>query len=91
MFRRSLPNFTRITSPLSRRFKKSQAKDLRTTDEDDLQALDTLNETFVSPPIISLPKTARQYTLDIDGRDHEVECVPLQNQEDGKATRPVEY
>lgn len=57
IFRWLVSNFTRMTSSLSKRLRKSQGKKLGSPTEEKLNALETLKEKRISLPVFTVPKT----------------------------------
>lgn len=84
MSRRFVPCLAKIASPLSRHHKKTQAKDLGTVEEKELQTLDTLKEKFTSPQVRSLQEQNRHYTLGTGSCDKKIGWILLHEQEDRK-------
>lgn len=56
IFRRFVPNCSRIVSPVSKRLKKTQEMELGSLKEKDRKELDALKENLISPLAPQLPK-----------------------------------
>ena len=60
--------------------------------EEETKAFETLKEKLFNPPILTLPRIGRRYTIDTDACNVQIGCVLLQDQEDEKPTRkPIGY
>lgn len=91
VFRSLVPNLARISSALSRSFKKTEANDLEPLEKDELLALDTPKKNSIWLPVLSLPKQIGLYTLDTDAGDEQVKRALLQVHKNRKAPRPIRY
>lgn len=54
-----------------------------TVTEEGLGGLETLKTKLVPPPVLTISKNKRQYTLHTDASDRQSGCVLLQKQDDG--------
>lgn len=66
VFRQFLPSSARISSQLSKRLHKSQAKELASLIEEKLSTLETLKEKLLSPPVLTVPRSNEQCTLEAE-------------------------
>lgn len=85
MFRRFVPNFARIFTPLNRKLEKGQPCNFETFTLTDAEpaAFEELKRRLVSPPILVLPKRDRKCNMDKDACDSQVGCTLSQDQGDG--------
>ena len=91
VYRRFVPNFSRIAKPLNQRLMKGQQTTWGDLNEEEQQACETLKDKLVNPPILVLPRLGRRYTIDTDACDVQVGCVLLQEQDCEKTTKPIGY
>ena len=90
VFRRFVPNFARIATPLNRKLEKGQPFNFETLTDAEYAAFEELKRRLVSPPILALPKRDGQYKLDTDACDTQVGSTLLQDQGGGEF-HPVGY
>ena len=82
IFRRFVPNFARIATPLNQKLEKDQPTKFGHLTDEEREAFEELKRRLTSPPILALPKQKGYYKLDTDACDHQVGCTLLQDQED---------
>lgn len=90
VFRIFLPNFARIESLLSKCFCKSQDKELGPLTKEELTALETRKEKFISLPVITGPNNNGRCALNTDACVRKVGCVLLQKCNNG-TKKPIGY
>ena len=90
VFRRFVPNFARIATPLNRKLEKGQPFNFEVLTDPEYAAFEELKRRLVSPPILALPKRDGQYKLDTDACDTQVGSTLLQDQGGGDF-HPVGY
>ena len=83
VYRRFVPNFARAAAPLNDLLKKGQAFELPPLDEKQRKAFDSLKQALIEPPILRLPQSDLEYSVDTDACNHQVGCALLQTHEDG--------
>lgn len=89
VFRRFVPNLSRITSPLNDKLRKDQPFNLA-LDEIELGAMKNLQENLISPPALTFQQAEEPMTLDTDDCDVQVGCV-LFRKESNKMTMLIGY
>lgn len=91
VFRRFIPCSTTIGWPLSKKnFVKHKPKRLERLLKKKLQALETLKEEPISPPVLAVPKNNEHYTFHTEACVRHFGCVLVQKQKDG-TTKPIDY
>lgn len=79
VYRRFVPNFTRIAGPLNKRTLKVEPFEL-----------EELKKRLTSPPVLALLRYGYRYTLDTDTCESHVGCALLQEQPNG-GKLPIGY
>jgi RNase H-like domain found in reverse transcriptase len=51
--------------------------------ENQRRAFNKLRDVLIHPPILTLPKEGKKFTLDVDAGDYQIGACLLQEQEDG--------
>lgn len=90
VFRRFVPNFSRIAAPLNKNVAKGQPATFDGLDETEQAAYETLKKALIRPPVLALPQLDGHYIIYTDACDEQVGCVLLQVQPDGTES-PVGY
>jgi RNase H-like domain found in reverse transcriptase len=90
VYRRFVPGFAKIASPLNALLRKGESPQLGPFDKNQLEACRTLKEKIISPPILLLPRAQGQYTLDTDASQDQIGCFIFQEQ-DEKQFKPIGY
>lgn len=83
-----MPNFARIFLFL-KNIRKGQPKKFDSSNEEELGALATLREKFVTPVVLNLPRSEGEYFVETDACAKQLVCVLVQEQEKG-LNRPIE-
>lgn len=84
VFRRFVPNFARISSPLNAKLRKGEPSSFGDLDEKETEAFNILRDKLISPPVLALPNATGRYTVDTDACDRQVRCVLMQDQREDK-------
>ena len=90
VYRRFVPNFSRIASPLTAKLEKGKDATFPTLTEEEENAFLTLKKKLASPPELALPQSGRTYIVDTDACDKQVGCVLLQEDEND-VLHPIGY
>lgn len=90
VIRRFVPSFARIVALLNKKLEKDQTFHFRRLKKSGIKVLESLQHQLLSPPIWSLLKPKRSYTLDCSTCDKQVGCMFLQEQAPRPA-KPVWY
>jgi RNase H-like domain found in reverse transcriptase/Reverse transcriptase (RNA-dependent DNA polymerase) len=90
LYRRFVPWFAKIASPLNALLRKGESPQLVPFDKDQLEAFLTLKERLSNPSILSLPRAQGQYTLDTDALQDQIGCCLFQEQGE-KPLKPIDY
>ena len=83
VYRRFVPNFARVAAPLNAFLTKGQQFNLPPFNEEQATAFEMLKEALTSPPILKLPRTDLEYSVDTDACDYQVGCSLFQTHADG--------
>ena len=90
VYRRFVKDFSKISRPLTGILKKEASPNFENPTEEQLTAFETLKDLLASPPVLAVPKAGRNYRLDTDASDYQLECTLLQEQEE-YVWNPVGY
>jgi hypothetical protein len=90
VYRRFVPGFAKIASPLNALLRKGESPQLGPFNKDQLEAFMTLKERLINPPILSLPRSQGQYTLDTDASQDQIGCCLFEEQGE-KKLKPIGY
>ena len=90
VYRRFVPNFSRIAAPLNKKLRKGEPTNFEVLNDEEYDAFSTLKKKLMSPPILALPRPGYPYTVDTDACNTQVGCCLLQEQPDGNL-HPVGY
>ena len=91
VYRRFVPNFSRITKPLNQRLTKGQPTKWGDLTNEETEAFKTLKTRLINPPVLALPKVGRSYIVDTDACAYQVGCVLLQEQDGDERPKPIGY
>ena len=92
VYQRFVPNLPRISNPLNAKLWKGEAQKWGELNEDETKAFETLKEKLLNPPILTLPRIGRRYTIYTDACNVQIGCVLLIDQEDENSTiMPIGY
>lgn len=83
VFRRFVPNFVRIATPLNRKLEKGQPFNFETLTDAEYVTFEELKRWMVSPPILALPEREIHYKPDTDACETQVGSTLLQYQREG--------
>jgi hypothetical protein len=84
VYRRFLPVFARISSPLTDMLKKGEPDTFVELTNARQEAFSTLKQKLVKPPKLTLPRDSAPYTLDVDACDSQLGACLQQEQIDGQ-------
>jgi transposase InsO family protein len=82
VYRRFVDRFAKIAGPLSDLLKKGEPE-IFVLNENQRHAFNKLRDALIHPPILTLPKEGKSFTLDVDACDYQIGACLLQEQEDG--------
>lgn len=85
VYRRFVPNFSRVAAPLHKKLRKDQHTSFPSPSPAEKSAVENLKTLLRNPSILPLARATSQYTVDTDACNSQVACVLLQQQEDGIA------
>jgi hypothetical protein len=83
VYRRFVERFAKIAAPLTDLLKKGQPETFMLNTEQQ-KSFHVLRDALIEPPILTLPKEGKSYTLDVDACDYQIGACLLQQQDDGK-------
>jgi hypothetical protein len=86
VYRKFVPQFSKIATPLTELLRKGQPDTFDSLTEEQIKAFDTLREALSNPPVLSLPKPTNEFTLDVDASDYQLGACLQQEQPDGTLT-----
>lgn len=90
VFRRFASNLARISAPLNLKLRKGLAVKLDSLKKEEINALRTLQEELVTPPVLALTKKKGKLVVETDAFDRKFACVFLQERTEG-SKRPIGY
>jgi len=90
VFRRFVPNFSRMAAPLTDLMGSTAPVLVPPATPLQQQAFDRLKEALTTPPVLALPRCGRKYVLDVDACGTHLGAALLHEQDDGKL-QPVAY
>lgn len=82
MFRRDFSNFVGLSAPLNAKLTKLSLSRLDRLSDAEAASFDVLQVRLVSLPILAVPRTVGNYTVDTDACDQQVVRVLLQKAPD---------
>ena len=77
VYRRFVPNFARIASPLNAKTSKKQPYHIGSLFDEEFESFRELNRLLMDPSILGLPRLGYRFTLDTDACDKQVGCTLL--------------
>ena len=80
VYRRFVPNFSRIAKPLDKMVCKDHPKVWDNLTDEQMAAFTELRTRLMQPPVLALPKANKPYTIDTDACDVQIGCVLPQEQ-----------
>ena len=90
VYRRFVKGFAKIAAPLNRMTGKNQPFEFEVLTDEGYEAFLGLKKRLVSPPLLSLPRYGKKYTLDTDACAYQVGCALLHEQPGGDRL-PIGY
>jgi len=90
VFRRFVPNFARMTAPLTDLMGSTVPVMVPLATPLQQQAFDRLKEALTTPPVLEIPRHGWKYVLDVDACRTQVGAALLQEQDDGNL-QPIAY
>ena len=91
VYRRFVPKFAEIASPLTALLRKEKYQThLPTLDDKQVKSFENLKAALISPPVLTLPRADRHYVLDTDANAKQLGAVLQQRDDDGKL-HPIGY
>lgn len=90
VFRRVVPNFSKIVVLLSNKLNEDGANLNKVLTTEELSAMHELEKELVSQPILLLPNAKRKHPLNTNACNVQIECMLLQEHHDG-TTNLIEY
>jgi RNase H-like domain found in reverse transcriptase/Reverse transcriptase (RNA-dependent DNA polymerase)/Integrase zinc binding domain/Integrase core domain/Chromo (CHRromatin Organisation MOdifier) domain/Retroviral aspartyl protease len=90
VYRRFVPRFAAVASPLTALLRKDVPFHLPLLSDEQVAAFNRLRDALLSPPILALPRANGSYYLDTDASDGQLGCCLRQTQPDG-STHPLGY
>lgn len=91
VFRRFVPNFSRVVSPLDRKLRIDQPTSFPFVTPAEKDAVENFMALLTNPPILAFPRTTGNYTVDTDTCHSHLRLYLLQQQKDGTTTQPIGY
>jgi RNase H-like domain found in reverse transcriptase len=82
VYRRFVDRCAKISGPLADILKKGEPE-IFVLNENQRHAFNKLRYFLINPPILTLPKEGKKFTLDVDACDYQICACLLQEQEDG--------
>jgi len=73
------PNFAHVAAPMNQLLTKGQDSKLEPQTLEQQQAFDLLKESLSSPPVLQLPNTDLEFSIDEDASKYQVGCAFFQN------------
>lgn len=89
VYRRFVPNFAKLVSPLNKKLKKGETLRFE-LDDKGRKTVDALKEKLTTLAVLALYRLNGKYTPDKEACDTQAECVLLQEPED-KVLKPTGY
>jgi hypothetical protein len=83
VYRKFVPSFAKIASPLTDLLKKGQPDTYHKLTEGPPNVFMLLKTALIKPPILALPHECGSYTLDVDASDYQIGACLQQKQKDG--------
>lgn len=83
VYRRFVPNFTRVAAPLNRILRKGEPVELLNPTEEHNNVFEALRASLTCPPMLLLPRPDLPYSVDMDGCKDQIGCALMQADADG--------
>jgi hypothetical protein len=90
VYRRFVPSFASIASPLNALLRKGESPKLESLTENQLNSFNTLRAKLLDPPVLALPRREGRYILDTDASQEQIGCCLYQEQPEGEQ-KPIGY
>lgn len=90
VYRRFIPHFSHIASPLNQLLKKGSPKKLEPLNDEQAEAFQKLIDAVLQPPVLALPKPDLPYSIDTDASDYQVGAALFQEYGD-KERKPIGF
>ena len=90
VYRRFVKDFSKIAAPLTALLTNDQPDKWTELTDDQISAFDTLIDRVTHPPVLSLPRPGRPYSIETDASAEQVGVVLLQPDDEGKL-QPIGY
>jgi len=90
VFRRFVPNFARVATPLTDLMGSTAAVTVPPPTPEQFFSFEELKRQLTQPPVLALPRAGHKYVLDVNACGTQVGAALLQEQEEGRL-RPVAY
>lgn len=78
VFRRFVPNFDGGTVPFNENLWKGQPQDFDSLSHEKTTARETLKAKLMEPPVLALPRSQGNFTVDTYACDKQIACVLLE-------------
>lgn len=83
VIRRFVPNFAGVATLLNKKLRKDHLQTFDGLSYKEITALETLKAKLIELTVLVLPRLQDDYKIDTDAFDKRIDCVLLQNQQDG--------
>jgi Reverse transcriptase (RNA-dependent DNA polymerase)/RNase H-like domain found in reverse transcriptase len=84
VYRRFVSGFAKISAPLNDVMRKGESPQLGELTEFQRSSFETLRDCLLNHPILALPRTEGQFTLDTDASSDQIGCCLFQEHQDGE-------
>lgn len=89
VYRLFVPTFSQVVRPLNGKLGNDQAKKFDDPRAEETEMVEALKTTFVTVLLLGIPPTNFTYTLEMDSRNLEIRCVPMQDEPDDASMVPL--
>jgi RNase H-like domain found in reverse transcriptase/Reverse transcriptase (RNA-dependent DNA polymerase) len=83
VYRRFVPSFAKVASPLNALLRKGERPELGILTDEQVSAFNALREKLTHPPVLTLPKKEGLFVLDTDASAEQIGCCLFQEQVGG--------
>ena len=90
VYRRFVPNYSRIAAPLTELLKKDKPVTLEPFGEAESPAFQALIDAVCSPQVLALPRVGLKYSVDTDASNGQIGAALFQTHEDGER-KPIGF